>query len=99
MLVEIEAPDNAGIETIEAVDIPGSAARVGADGRSWFQRTGDAWLERGEALMLLAPSLVSPRDRNAMLNPAHPRMKHVRVLHVERFHFDPRLVLPGGENA
>jgi RES domain-containing protein len=88
MLVEIEAPDNAGIETIEAVD-----------GRSWFQRTGDAWLERGEALILLAPSLVSPRDRNAMLNPAHPRMKHVRVLHVERFRFDPRLVLPGGENA
>ena len=99
MLVEIEAPDDAGIETIEAIDIPGSAARVGADGRTWFQRTGDAWLERGEALILVAPSLVSPRDRNAMLNPAHPRMKHVRVLHVERFHFDPRLALSGNEDV
>jgi RES domain-containing protein len=97
MLVEIEAPDDAGIETIEAVDIPDSAARVGADGRTWFQRTGDAWLERGEALILLAPSLVSRRDRNAMLNPAHPRMKDVRILHVERFRFDPRLALSGSE--
>jgi RES domain-containing protein len=99
MLVEIEASDDAGIDTIEAVDIPGSAARVGADGRTWFQRTGDAWLERGEALILLAPSLVSPRDRNAMLNPAHPGMKDVRVLHVERFRLDPRLALSGSEDV
>lgn len=96
-LVEIEAPDDVETEAIEAANIPKNAARAGADGRTWFQRTGDEWLERGDALILLAPSLVSPHDKNAMLNPMHPGMKDVRILSIEPFHFDPRLALPGGE--
>lgn len=96
-LVAIDAPDDAGTDAVEAANIPKNAARADTDGRTWFQRTGDEWLERGNALILLAPSLVSPHDKNAMLNPVHPAMKDVRILSVEPFHFDPRLTLPNGQ--
>lgn len=95
VLAEIKAPDDARVETIRLSDIPRNASRIGADGRTWFQQTGDAWLDRGEALVLVAPSLVSPRDWNAMLNPLHPRMKDVKIISVEPFRFDPRLAFPG----
>lgn len=95
-LVALETPDDAATETIESADIPKQAARPGADGRTWFQRTGDTWLERGAALMLLAPSLVAPHEQNAMLNPLHPDMQRVRIISVEPFRFDPRLELPTG---
>ncbi len=91
MLVEIDAPDDGGIEIVALEDIPRTASRAGKDGRTWRQRTGDAWLDRGETLILCAPSAVSPRDRNAMLNPAHPRMKDVELVSTEPFRFDPRL--------
>jgi RES domain-containing protein len=94
-LVTLEVPDDAATETIAAADIPKQALRTGADGRNWYQRTGDAWLERGTALMLLAPSLVSMHDSNVMLNPAHRAMADVRILQVEPYRFDPRLALPG----
>lgn len=96
-LVVIEAPENAGNQAIEAADIPTNAARPGADGRTWFQRTGDAWLEREAALILVAPSLVSPHDKNAMLNPMHPCMKDVRIVSAEPFRFDPRLAFQNGD--
>lgn len=98
-LIEIEAPDDAAAETIETADIPKHAARVDADGRNWFQRTGDAWLRRGATLILLAPTLVSPRDRNVMLNPMHWAMQDARILSVEPFRFDPRLSLRRGDES
>jgi RES domain-containing protein len=91
MLVEIRVPDDAGVLRIEADAVPTDADVPGADGRTWYQRTGDAWLEAGEALILIAPSLVVPKEWNVMLNPAHPRMADVVIVASERFRFDPRL--------
>ena len=90
-LVELEVPDDAGVVRIEADKIPADAEVPAPDGRTWYQRTGDAWLERAEALVLIAPSLVVPKEWNAMLNPAHPRMADVRIVASEPFRFDPRL--------
>ena len=93
MLVEIEVPDVAGILRIEREQVPTDAHRQRRDGRTWYQRTGDQWLERGEALVLIAPSAIVPQERNAMLNPAHPRMIDVRIVASTRFRFDPRLAV------
>jgi RES domain-containing protein len=93
MLVEIRVPDGAGVLRIEAGEIPADADVAGADGRTWYQRTGDAWLESGEALVLIAPSLVVPKEANAMLNPAHPRMADVTIVASEPFRFDLRLAV------
>jgi RES domain-containing protein len=94
MLVEIQVPDDAGTLRVEPGEIPAGADVPGADRRTWYQRTGDAWLESGGALVLLAPSIVVPREWNAMLNPAHERMRDVAIVGAEPFRFDPRLVRP-----
>ena len=91
MLVELQVPDDAGVLRIEADEIPANADVSGADRRTWYQRTGDAWLERAETLVLIAPSIVVPKEWNAMLNPAHPRMADVKIVAAEPFRFDPRL--------
>lgn len=93
MLVEIAVPDDAGILRIGREQIATDADRPRRDGRTWYQRTGDRWLERGDALVLIAPSAVVPQELNAMLNPAHPRMADVRIVSSTRFRFDPRLAV------
>ena len=95
VLVQIEVPDDAGVLRIDADAIPANAARRRADGRTWYQQTGDAWLERGAELVLIAPSVIVPREFNAMLNPAHSGMADVRIVTAEPFRFDPRLAVPG----
>ena len=91
MVIELQVPDDAGVLRIEADEIPADADVPGADRRTWYQRTGDAWLERAETLVLMAPSIVVPKEWNAMLNPAHPRMADVTIVASEPFRLDPRL--------
>ena len=86
MLVEIQVPDDAGVLRVEPGEIPADADDPGADRRTWYQRTGDAWLESGETLVLVAPSIV--------LNPGHPRMSGVTIVGSEPFRFDRRLATP-----
>ena len=91
VLVELVVPDNAGVLELTRKDIPPDADRRHADGRTWYQQRGDHWLETGKDLVLLAPSIVSPRDCNIMLNLAHSRMRDVAGVAIEPFRFDPRL--------
>jgi RES domain-containing protein len=58
------------------------------------RRQGDDWLDRSETLVLEVPSVVVPEETNLVLNPAHPRMREVRIVSSRPFRFDPRLVVP-----
>jgi RES domain-containing protein len=49
------------------------------------------WLKEGKRLVMRVPSVVCPSDDNLILNPAHAGMKHVQVLHKQRFELDRRL--------
>lgn len=91
MLAEIRVPDDAGVLEIRPDEIPPDADRPGPDGRTRYQRTGDAWLDEGRDLVLLAPSAVVPQEWNAMLNPQHGRMAEVAIVSCGPFRFDPRL--------
>ena len=93
VLVAIDVPEDAGIVRIAREQIPADADQPRPDGRSWYQQTGDAWLDGREALVLVAPSAVVPQELNAMLDPAHPRMPEVRIVEHEPFRFDPRLAV------
>ena len=37
-----------------------------------------------------------PEESNLILNPAHPRMREVKIVSTRAFHFDPRLVTAQG---
>ena len=53
---------------------------------------GDSWLEGGDCLALSVPSNVIPLEANVVLNPRHPDLHKIRVLRIEPFKFDPRLL-------
>jgi RES domain-containing protein len=83
-LLAIEMPDEAPVERLD--ETPADAdQRLAA---------GDAFLARGEALILSVPSIVVPQERNAIINVLHPAMRAVRVAANEPFRFDPRLLAP-----
>jgi len=52
---------------------------------------GGNWLRSGEQLGLVLPSVVVPQARNLLLNPLHPAMAQVSLVHQERFRLDQRL--------
>jgi len=52
---------------------------------------GGDWLRGGEQLGLVLPSVVVPHARNLLLNPLHPAMAQVALVHQEPFRLDERL--------
>ncbi len=55
------------------------------------QEAGNTWLEDGDALALVVPSLIVPQEKNYVLNVAHPQFVGVKVAGTEPFSFDERL--------
>lgn len=83
-LLGIEVPDEASVEILDST--PTDAAACAA--------AGDDFLIRAAALMLRAPSVVVPQERNVLINVRHPEMASVRVISQDQFRFDPRLARP-----
>lgn len=81
-LLEIDIPDDAPVERLEHT--PPDAAGCLA--------LGEAFLDRGRALVLLAPSVVVPQELNALVNVRHPDMARVKVIRDAAFRLDPRLM-------
>jgi len=52
---------------------------------------GGHWLRSGQQLGLVLPSVVVPQARNLLLNPLHPAMAQVALVHQEPFQLDQRL--------
>jgi RES domain-containing protein len=83
LALRIEYPDDAEVLELRALPDIARAAKC--------RDTGDRWLEAGAALILKAPSIVVPQEANLMFNPAHPRMREVRIVDSEPFQFDARI--------
>jgi RES domain-containing protein len=88
-LFEIELPDGAAAEQVNAADLP----------RSWMEpgspecaAAGDRWLADAASLALAVPSAVLPEERNLLINPRHPDAARVRVAESRPFAFDLRLL-------
>ena len=79
------------------LELPGRAQlRRRADARpprslGASQEAGRAWLEDGDALALVVPSLIVPQEKNYVLNVAHSQFAGVTVAGAEPFSFDERL--------
>jgi RES domain-containing protein len=89
VLTEIQVPENLAIVRWEARTLPG-----GWDGEvvnSETQNLGAQWVHEGRAALLSVPSSIIPRERNFVINPAHPAFRRIKFLPSAPFAFDPRL--------
>jgi RES domain-containing protein len=79
------------------LELPGRAPlRRRADARpprsiAASQEAGRTWLEDGNELALVVPSLIVPQEKNYVLNVAHPVFASVTLADTEPFSFDDRL--------
>jgi RES domain-containing protein len=53
---------------------------------------GTAWLQGQTSLALKVPSAILPQEHNVLLNPTHEEMSHIKLLSVDPFECDPRLL-------
>lgn len=56
------------------------------------QQFGRQWLVAARDLMLLVPSVIIPEATNAVINPAHPAYREIRLEIVRDFYFDARML-------
>ena len=87
--IALEIPDDS-VERLNPSILPAdwSADEV----NSASQATGDAWLRSLRTAVLAVPSVVTPGERNYLLNPTHPRFSEIRIVGTQSFRPDPRLV-------
>jgi len=87
--VSADIPDDMRIGHMEVSNLP-------KNWRSYpvpeeLQDLGTARVANASTAVLAVPSAVIPKERNYLLNPAHPDFKRFRFNKPEIFHFDPRM--------
>jgi RES domain-containing protein len=87
-LIEIEIPDEIGIESIAAVDVPGWDHPGFRASRAY----GDRWLAERRSSVLLVPSAVTcGRERNVLMNPDHAEFARITASPPQVLRWDERL--------
>jgi RES domain-containing protein len=89
VLTEIRIPDALEILQWEEDVLP--AGWKSAVPVSDMQDLGEMWVREGRAAVLSVPSSIIPKERNFIINPAHPDFRQIRFLPPLFFQFDPRL--------
>jgi RES domain-containing protein len=87
-----------------AIDVPDAAPRIAVATNDlptdWnryppppeLATIGTDWILKNSHLLLYVPSAVVPGEHNVLINPFHPDMKHVKIVNVEVYKFDKRLL-------
>ncbi|MGB9367074.1 MAG: RES family NAD+ phosphorylase [Xanthobacteraceae bacterium] len=89
--VQISLPDKVGSARVTPERL--AELLASADPLAACQALGEAWISHGRDLLLQVPSVLVPEETNLILNPAHARMREVKIVSTRAFHFDPRLVV------
>ncbi len=87
--VAAEVPDGLRVDSVAASDLPRDWRRHPAP--EALADRGTAWARAGRTAVLAVPSALVPRERNFLLNPAHPDFKKIRTQTPEPFALDTRL--------
>ncbi|MFT4093611.1 MAG: RES family NAD+ phosphorylase [Niabella sp.] len=90
ILLTLEVADTASTEQIQPEMLP--ANWNVHDLRPATVQLGDRFLKTGKALLLMTPSVIMPEEWNYVLNPLHPEMKKVKIIHRRSIKFDKRLL-------
>jgi RES domain-containing protein len=87
--IEVEIPGSVSIERVEADRLPRTWRRTPAP--ESLARLGTDWARSLSSPVLSVPSVLVPRERNLLLNPAHPGFRAIRIGKAEPFSLDARL--------
>ena len=87
--IEIEIPDDLGVQRIEVGSLPASWREYPAP--EALQRLGDEWLAGRSTPVLQVPSAVIPEEHNYLINPDHPQAARAVAVGTNPFNYDPRL--------
>jgi RES domain-containing protein len=89
MLIEVELPANINIFSIADWELP-KAWDAGSDQNS-TRDLGTKWANDQTTAIMSVPSVVIPKERNYLLNPAHQDFARIKFSAPEPFVFDARL--------
>ena len=86
--IAAEVPDNLAVESVPPRELP-------ADWRNHpapeaLADRGTEWAKSRRTAVLAVPSALVPRERNFLLNPAHPDFRRIRIGKPEPFTLDTR---------
>ncbi len=87
--VAAEVPDGVAIASIDLAALPRGWRRYPAP--EALAELGARWIEQRAAAVLSVPSAVVPRERNYLINPAHPDSRRITVGRPEPFPIDARM--------
>jgi len=90
ILVTVFLPDKAPLKFIEEKDLPNNWDAL--DIQHVTQKIGDNFLEEQKGLLFRVPSVLMPEEFNYIINPLHPSMKQVKVIHQREIRFNDRLI-------
>jgi RES domain-containing protein len=88
-VIPVEIPSGVSVREVGETDLPRSWRTTPAPPA--LQELGTRWASAGLTAVLSVPSVVVPRERNYVLNPAHPDFRLIRPGSPEPFVFDPRV--------
>jgi RES domain-containing protein len=87
--IPADIPVSLGIEPVDEARLPSDWSRMPPPGA--LADLGSGWLDAARSPVLSVPSAVVPRERNYLLNPAHPDFARIKRGAIEPFSLDPRL--------
>ena len=90
-MVEYEAPEDLAKREITLDVLPSQWGKR----ETRTQRIGDEWLDAGEGILLVVPSVIVPigaaPDRNVLINHRCADAARIRIVNAMAFTLDPRL--------
>jgi RES domain-containing protein len=89
MLVTLFLPDSILPQEIEKEKL--ISGWDSPDTRPLTKRMGDNFLRSKTGLILSVPSVLVPEEKNYLINPLHPDLRKIKLLHKRRIHFDKRV--------
>ena len=89
-IMEINIVEDVGRESVRASLLPSNWRDYPAPEQ--LAEIGTNWIKSKSSLLLDIPSAVVSRELNTLINPLHEDIKSVKVVSIEKFSFDSRLL-------
>lgn len=87
--ISADIPDDLAVHELALSELPANWREIPAPEE--LQELGRSWIVEGKAAILSVPSVVVPRERNYVLNPAHAGFHRIQIGEAHDFSFDPRM--------